>query len=65
MYPKRVIRAENLKKSFTTDAGEIHVLRGIDLMIGEGEMVGIVGAFGRGKEHTSPYTGSVGQTDFG
>lgn len=49
MYPKRVIRTENLKKSFTTDAGEIQVLRGIDLMIGEGEMVGIVGASGVGK----------------
>ena len=48
MYP-RVIRTENLKKSFTTDAGEIQVLRGIDLMIGEGEMVGIVGASGVGK----------------
>jgi lipoprotein-releasing system ATP-binding protein len=49
VYPKRVIRTENLKKSFTTDAGEIHVLRGIDLVIGEGEMVGIVGASGVGK----------------
>jgi len=48
VYP-RVIRTENLKKSFTTDAGEIQVLRGIDLMIGEGEMVGIVGASGVGK----------------
>jgi len=49
VYPKRVIRTENLKKSFTTDAGEIPVLRGIDLMIGEGEIVGIVGASGVGK----------------
>jgi lipoprotein-releasing system ATP-binding protein len=46
---KKVIRTENLKKSFTTDAGDIQVLRGIDLMIGEGEMVGIVGASGVGK----------------
>jgi lipoprotein-releasing system ATP-binding protein len=49
VHPKRVIRTENLKKSFTTDAGEIHVLRGIDLVTGEGEMVGIVGASGVGK----------------
>ena len=41
-----MIRTESLKKSFVTDAGEIQVLRGIDLMIGEGEMVGIVGASG-------------------
>ncbi len=46
---KTLIRVNNLKKSFFTPAGEIKVLRGIDLSINEGEMVAIVGASGVGK----------------
>jgi lipoprotein-releasing system ATP-binding protein len=46
---KNLIEVQNLKKSFTTDAGELRVLKGIDLSIKEGEMVGIVGASGVGK----------------
>ncbi len=44
-----LIEAENLKKSFTTDAGELQVLRGIHLSIGQGEIVGVIGASGAGK----------------
>lgn len=44
-----LIEAENLKKSFTTDAGELQVLRGIHLSIRQGEMVGVIGASGAGK----------------
>jgi lipoprotein-releasing system ATP-binding protein len=44
-----LIETKKLKKSFITDAGEIHVLKGIDLSIAAGEMVGIVGASGVGK----------------
>jgi lipoprotein-releasing system ATP-binding protein len=46
---KNLIEVQNLKKSFTTNAGELRVLKGIDLSIKEGEMVGIVGASGVGK----------------
>lgn len=46
---QNLIEAQNLKKSFATDAGELQVLRGINLSIREGEMVGIVGASGVGK----------------
>jgi lipoprotein-releasing system ATP-binding protein len=46
---KILIETKDLKKSFTTKAGELQVLRGIDLSIKEGEMVGIVGASGVGK----------------
>ncbi len=46
---QNLIEAQNLTKSFDTDAGELQVLRGINLSIGEGEMVGIVGASGVGK----------------
>lgn len=44
-----MIEIKDLKKSFRTDAGDIHVLRGIDLSIKAGEMVGIIGASGVGK----------------
>jgi lipoprotein-releasing system ATP-binding protein len=44
-----LIETSQLKKSFTTDAGELQVLKGIDLLIKEGEMVSIVGASGVGK----------------
>ena len=46
---QNLIEAQNLTKSFATDAGELQVLRGINLSIREGEMVGIVGASGVGK----------------
>jgi lipoprotein-releasing system ATP-binding protein len=44
-----LIETTQLKKSFTTDAGELQVLKGINLSIKEGEMVGVVGASGVGK----------------
>ncbi len=44
-----MIEIKDLKKLFRTDAGDIHVLRGIDLSIKAGEMVGIIGASGVGK----------------
>lgn len=43
------IETKNLNKSFATDAGEIKVLKEIELSIHEREMVGIVGASGVGK----------------
>ena len=46
---KSLIEVQNLKKYFITKAGELQVLKGIDLSIKEGEMVGIVGASGVGK----------------
>lgn len=44
-----LISARDLKKSFTTDAGDLQVLKGIHLEIQEGEMVGVVGVSGAGK----------------
>lgn len=44
-----LIEARNVKKSFATDAGDLHVLKGINLTVKEGEMVGIIGASGAGK----------------
>jgi lipoprotein-releasing system ATP-binding protein len=44
-----VIVASNVKKSFQHMGRTLDVLRGIDLTIDEGEMVGIVGQSGAGK----------------
>ncbi len=46
---KSLIEARDVKKSFTTEAGELQVLKGIDISVNEGEMVGIIGASGVGK----------------
>lgn len=46
---KNLIKTENLKKSFNTEAGELQVLKSISILIKDGEMVGIVGASGVGK----------------
>ncbi|NOX21189.1 MAG: ABC transporter ATP-binding protein [Nitrospirae bacterium] len=46
---KPLIRVEGLKKSYITEAGDLEVLKGIDLQIWPGEMVSIVGASGVGK----------------
>ena len=44
-----MIRVENLVKRYATRHGEVAVLDGIDLEIGRGEKVGILGRNGSGK----------------
>lgn len=44
-----LIETVQLKKSFSTEAGELQVLKGINLSIKDGEIVGIVGVSGVGK----------------
>lgn len=46
---KELILVKGLKKSFYTPAGELNVLKGIDVTFFEGEVVSIVGASGAGK----------------
>ncbi|HEY4551763.1 MAG TPA: ABC transporter ATP-binding protein [Bacillaceae bacterium] len=48
-----VLRVEGLKTSFSTDSGEIPVVRGIDFAIRQKEILGIVGESGCGKSITS------------
>jgi lipoprotein-releasing system ATP-binding protein len=45
----KLIEAQDLKKTFITEAGELQVLKGITISVSEGEMVGIIGASGVGK----------------
>ncbi len=46
---KELISVEGLEKSFYMPAGELKVLKGIDAVFNEGEVVSIVGASGVGK----------------
>lgn len=62
-----LISVNRLTKSFFTPAGELRILKGVDLSIKVGEMIGIVGASGVGKSTLlhilgtldSPTTGDV------
>lgn len=44
-----VIRINRLTKNYHTDAGEVCVLKGVDIVIHEGEFVAIMGPSGSGK----------------
>lgn len=44
-----MIRLQNLQKSYKTDYNSLHVLKGIDLNIGAGEFVSVMGSSGSGK----------------
>ncbi len=56
-----MIVAENINKSF----GNLHVLKGIDLQIAEGEIVSIVGASGAGKSTLLHILGTLDVADQG
>ena len=44
-----LVEAQKIEKSFYTPAGELKILRGVDLSIKPGEVIAIVGASGVGK----------------
>ena len=44
-----MIQIKNIHKSYITGQNRLHVLKGIDLTIGTGEMISIMGASGSGK----------------
>ena len=49
MIKTPILRAQQIRKSFTKAKQEIPVLRGVDLTIHQGEMVAITGSSGAGK----------------
>jgi putative ABC transport system ATP-binding protein len=49
MNAESVIKISNLYKNYHTDAGELEVLKNIDLSINQGEFVAIMGPSGSGK----------------
>jgi len=44
-----MVKIEKLHKSYVTGSNSLHVLKGVDLSIENGEMVSIMGASGSGK----------------
>ncbi len=44
-----LIEASGVSRSFRTEAGKLTVLKGVDIAVAEGEMLGIIGASGAGK----------------
>jgi len=60
-----LIEAVGLSKSFITAAGELEVLKGIDLTFHEGEMVGITGASGAGKSTLMHILGALDRPSSG
>jgi lipoprotein-releasing system ATP-binding protein len=56
-----MIVAENIHKSY----GSLHVLKGIDLVIKQGEIVSIVGASGAGKSTLLHILGTLDRSDSG
>jgi lipoprotein-releasing system ATP-binding protein len=60
-----LIEAIGLSKSFITAAGELEVLKGIDLTFHEGEMVGITGASGAGKSTLMHILGALDRPSSG
>jgi putative ABC transport system ATP-binding protein len=49
MTSETLIQVENLSKTVKTSAGELHILKEIDLKIGTKEIVAILGSSGSGK----------------
>ena len=46
------LEIRDLRVTFETDEGEVHAVRGVDLTVGAGEIVGLVGESGSGKTAT-------------
>jgi len=60
-----LILARGLVKSYRTAAGEVSVLRGVDLEVAAGEMVAITGASGVGKSTLLHVLGTLDRPDAG
>jgi lipoprotein-releasing system ATP-binding protein len=52
-------------RTFRTEAGELHVLRGVDLALQEGEIVALVAPSGSGKSTLLHLAGLLEQPDYG
>jgi lipoprotein-releasing system ATP-binding protein len=59
------VAAEKLNKSYAVANNRLHVIRDLDLIVGKGEMVAIVGASGAGKSTLLHLLGGLDRPDSG
>lgn len=62
---RAVVELKGVKKSFGSGGDKVHVLRGIDLAIHEGEKIAVVGASGSGKTTLLSIIGTILKPDEG
>ncbi len=60
-----MIRLKNINKSYVTGSTSLHVLKGVDLHIKEGELVSIMGSSGSGKSTLLNIIGILDSYDSG
>lgn len=60
-----MVRIEKLHKSYVTGSNSLHVLKGVDVHITEGEMVSIMGSSGSGKSTLLNIIGILDNYDAG
>lgn len=60
-----MIKIENLHKSYQTGSNSLHVLKGLNLEIAEGELVSIMGSSGSGKSTLLNILGILDEADEG
>jgi len=63
--PQPVIVLRDLHKTYATDAGEVHAVRGVDLVINQGDFVAIMGSSGSGKSTMMNILGCLDQPTAG
>ena len=62
---KNILKAENIHKSYPMGPSKIHVLKGIDLSIFEGEILAVVGPSGVGKSTLLHILGALDRPESG
>jgi putative ABC transport system ATP-binding protein len=60
-----MIRIEKLHKSYITGSTKLHVIKGINLYVGSGELVSIMGSSGSGKSTLLNVVGILDNYDSG
>lgn len=64
-HPKPLLEVEGLYKAFSSPAGKVQVLNGLELKLSEGEFLAIVGASGSGKSTLLHVLGTLEPADAG